>query len=48
MPRCFDVKERVVISAAMLDVTPDVMQVVMQVVMPGHDPASMALDSWRV
>jgi len=48
MRRCFDVKERVVISAAMPDVTQDVMQVVMQDVMPGHDPASMALGSWRM
>jgi len=40
MRRCFEVKERVVISAAMPDVTQDVM--------PGHDPASMALGSWRV
>jgi len=44
MPRCFEVKERVVRSAAMPDVTQDVTQDVM----PGHDPASMALGSWRV
>jgi len=52
MLRCFEVKERVVISAAMPDVTQDVRQVVMQDVrqdvMPGHDPASMALGSWRM